>query len=158
MINARAESLSERRAFRDSLEARRCVILADGYYEWKVVGKSKAPFYFRLNDGRAFGLAGLWDRWERGDTMLETCTVITTDASREAATIHDRMPVLLVDDATKWWLDDSASARDLQLLLAPYDRNDLDLYEVGRFVNKADNDSPECIARLSTANADLLLL
>jgi len=149
MINARAESLSTRRAFRDSFESRRCVILADGYYEWKLVGKSKVPFYFRLNDGRAFGLAGLWDRWERGDTILETCTVITTDSSAKAATIHDRMPVLLVDDATKWWLDDSASGRDLQKLLAPYGRGDLELYEVGRFVNKADNDSADCIARVA---------
>ena len=147
MINARAESLSTRPAFRDSLQSQRCVILADGYYEWKVVGKSKVPFYFRLSDGRAFGLAGLWDRWERGDTVLETCTVITTDASTRAATIHDRMPVLLVDDATKRWLDDSASDRDLQSLLAPYGRDDLELYEVGRFVNKADNDSADCIAR-----------
>lgn len=147
MINARAESLSTRRAFRESFQTRRCLILADGYYEWKVVGKSKVPFYFRLNDGRAFGLAGLWDRWERGDTVLETCTVITTYSSPQAATIHDRMPVLLVDDATKWWLDDSASDRDLQSLLAPYNRKDLELYEVGRFVNKADNDSADCIAR-----------
>jgi len=75
--------------------------------------------------------------------------VITTDSSAKAATIHDRMPVLLVDDATKWWLDDSASGRDLQKLLAPYGRGDLELYEVGRFVNKADNDSADCIARVA---------
>ncbi|MFN2603042.1 MAG: SOS response-associated peptidase [Gemmatimonadaceae bacterium] len=158
MINARAESLNSRPAFRDSLESRRCVILADGYYEWKVVGKSKVPFYFRLNDGRAFGLAGLWDRWERGDTVLETCTVITTDASAQAATIHDRMPVLLMDDAAVRWLEDSLTSRELQLMLAPYDRNDLELYEVGRFVNKADNDSEDCIARVQPAEGDLLLL
>jgi putative SOS response-associated peptidase YedK len=147
MVNARAESLATRPAFRDSLGSRRCVILADGYYEWKVAGKSKVPYYFRLNDGRAFGLAGLWDRWERGDTVLESCTVITTDASPRAATIHERMPVLLVDDAATNWLDDSATSRQVQSMLTAYDRNDLELYEVGRFVNKADNDSAECIAR-----------
>ena len=149
LVNARAESLSTRPAFRDSLRTRRCVILADGYYEWKVVGRSKVPFYFRLNDGRAFGLAGLWDRWERDDTVLETCTVITTDAGSRSASIHDRMPVLLVDDATTQWLDDSASDRALQSLLAPYDGSDLDLYEVGRFVNSAGNDSADCIARVT---------
>jgi len=153
MINARAESLGTRPAFRDSLRARRCVILADGYYEWKVVGKSKSPFYFRLNDGRAFGLAGLWDRWERGDTVLETCTVITTDAGARSALIHDRMPVLLVDDAATKWLDVSALGRELQVLLTPYDHGDLELYEVGRFVNNAANDSPDCIVPFAADSA-----
>jgi putative SOS response-associated peptidase YedK len=148
MINARAESLTQRPSFRESLETRRCVILADGYYEWKVVGKTKVPMYFRLNDGRAFGLAGLWDRWERGDMMLETCTVITTNASPRAASVHDRMPVLLVDDAAVNWLDASAKTDDLRSLLTAYDREDLEMYEVARHVNNAANDSPECISRV----------
>jgi putative SOS response-associated peptidase YedK len=154
MVNARAESLTERPSFRETLETRRCVILADGYYEWKVVGKSKVPMYFRLSDGRAFGLAGLWDRWERGDTMLETCTVITTDASPLAATVHDRMPALLVDEATTSWLDPSAKLGDLRSFLSPYSRNDLEMYEVGRYVNNAANDSPACIERVVTQTAE----
>ena len=156
MINARAESLTEKPSFRESLQTRRCVILADGYYEWKSVGKTKVPMYFRLADGRALGLAGLWDIWDNGDTKLETCTVITTNAGSRSSAVHHRMPVLLVDDATTRWMDDSAREQDLRTLLAPYDRNDLEMYEVAKYVNNAANDSPECIAPFS--GADLLLL
>lgn len=156
MVNARAESLTEKPSFRESLQTRRCVILADGYYEWKSVGKTKVPMYFRLADGRAFGLAGLWDRWESGDKSLETCTVITTNAGARSAAVHHRMPVLLVDDAATRWMDESARESELQTLLAPYDRDDLEMYEVARYVNNAANDSPECTTPF--AGADLLLL
>lgn len=156
LVNARAESLTQKPSFRDSLQTRRCVILADGYYEWKLVGKKKVPMYIRLTDGRAFGLAGLWDRWENGDTSLETCTVITTNAGSRSSGIHHRMPVLLVDDATTRWMDDSARESELRTLLTPYDRDDLEMYEVARYVNNAANDSPECIVPFS--GADLLLL
>lgn len=147
LINARAESLLERPAFRDSFRSRRCAILADGYYEWAGKGKNRTPMYFRLSDGRAFGLAGLWDRWDRGDHPLETCTVITTDASAVAAQVHNRMPVLLVDDAIERWLDGSLRPSDLGSLLRPYERDDLETYEVSRYVNSPANDSPECISR-----------
>ena len=148
MINARAESLTEKPSFRESLQTRRCVILADGYYEWKSVGKGKVPFYFRLSDGRAFGLAGLWDRWENSETSLETCTVITTNAGTRSSAIHDRMPVLLVDDAATRWLDESAGKTEVGALLNPFECDDLEMYEVARYVNNAANDSPECIARI----------
>jgi putative SOS response-associated peptidase YedK len=147
LINARAESLLERPAFRDSFRSRRCAILADGYYEWAGKGKNRTPMYFRLSDGRAFGLAGLWDRWERGESPLETCTVITTDASPVAAQVHNRMPVLLVDDAIERWLDGSLRPSDLGPLLRPYERDDLETYEVSRYVNSPANDSAECISR-----------
>lgn len=151
MINARAESLADRASFKDSLRDRRCIILADGYYEWRGAGKARVPMYFRLSDGRAFGIAGLWDRWEKGAAPLETCTVITTNASPMARECHDRMPVLLVDDAVTRWLDDSADQKRLRSLLAPYEGNDLEMYEVGRYVNNPANDSPECIARVPDA-------
>jgi len=149
MINARAESLTERAAFSTPLRTQRCLILADGYYEWRAEGKAKIPMYFRLADGRAFALAGLWDRWEKGDAPLETCTVITTSAGRRTLPVHHRMPALLVDDAATAWLDGSARQSDLLSLLAPYDREDLEMYEVGRHVNNPANDSPECIRRVS---------
>jgi putative SOS response-associated peptidase YedK len=103
--------------------------------------------YFRLSDGRAFGLAGMWDRWERGDSQLETCTEVTTDASPLAGQVHNRMPVLLVDDAIERWLDGSLRPSELSSLLAPYRGDDLETYEVSRFVNSPANDSPECISR-----------
>lgn len=155
MINARAESLTERAAFSVPLESQRCIILADGYYEWRVAGKAKIPMYFRLADGRAFGLAGLWDRWEKGDAPLETCTVITTSAGARSRPFHHRMPVLLVDDAATAWLDGSATQRDLLSLLTSYDAEDLEMYDVGRQVNNTANDSPDCIARVQgTINAE----
>jgi putative SOS response-associated peptidase YedK len=151
MINARAESLADRASFKDSLRDRRCIILADGYYEWRGEGKARVPMYFRLSDGRAFGLAGLWDRWEKGAGPLETCTVITTNASTMARECHDRMPVLLVDDAVNDWLDSSADQKRLRSQLAPYEGNDLEMYEVARYVNNPANDSPECISRVPNA-------
>ena len=148
LINARAESLTERPAFSTPLRTQRCLILADGYYEWRRNGKTKTPVYFRLSDGRAFAFAGLWDCWNKGEAPLETCTVITTSAGKRAAVVHDRMPAMLVDDAVTSWLDVSARPRQLLSLLAPYDAEDLEMYEVARDVNNPANDSPECIARI----------
>jgi putative SOS response-associated peptidase YedK len=149
MINARAESLAERAAFSTPLQTQRCVILADGYYEWRVEGKSKIPMYFRLADRRAFGLAGLWDRWEKGDAPIETCTVITTSAGRRSLPVHPRSPVLLVDDALTAWLDNTATQRELLSMLSSYDADDLEMYEVSREINNTANDSPDCILPLS---------
>lgn len=151
MINARCESLRDKPSFRDNLRDQRCLILADGYYEWRAVGKQKIPMYFRLADGRAFGLAGLWDRWEKGDSPLETCTVITTDAGKRTSEYHHRMPVLLVDDATKSWLDGSMSELSLLDMLTAYEGEDLEAYEVGRYVNTPANDSEECIRRVDSS-------
>jgi putative SOS response-associated peptidase YedK len=145
MINARAESLAEKPAFRDSLREKRCLILADGWYEWRGKGKDRVPVHFRLSDGRPFGIAGLWDRWSRVTPALETCTVVTTNASTRARAVHDRMPVIFVDDAVTAWVDGSASLRDLVSLLRPYEGNDLELFEVSRYVNNPANDSPECL-------------
>src|SRR5215211_7320661 len=126
MINARAESLTEKAAFSAPLESQRCIILADGYYEWRSAGKSKIPMYFRLADGRAFGLAGLWDRWDKSDTPIETCTVITTSAGRRTRQYHHRMPVMLVDDANTAWLDGTATQGELLRMLISYEADDLD--------------------------------
>lgn len=149
MINARAESLTEKPSYSTPLRKQRCLILADGYYEWKAVGKKKVPFYFRLADRRAFGLAGLWDRWDKGDAPLETCTVITTAAGPRTSPIHHRMPVLLSDSAATAWLEGAASAAKLLSLMVPYEAEDLEMYEVSRYVNDPANDSAECIARLT---------
>jgi putative SOS response-associated peptidase YedK len=147
MVNARAESLTEKPSYRVPLQTQRCLVLADGYYEWKSVGRERTPMYFRLNDGRAFGLAGLWDRWHGGEATLETCTVITTAAGTRASSCHHRMPVLLVDDAATKWMDGSLPEKEVLGLLRPYDSEELQMYEVGRFVNNPANDSAECIRR-----------
>ncbi len=148
MINARAESLTRKPSYQLPFKNRRCLILADGYYEWKTEGKTRTPMYCRLADGRAFALAGLWDRWEKGGSTLDTCVVITTPAGERTLPIHHRMPALLVDDAATRWMNDDATERDLLSLLRPYDAEDLEIYEVSRYVNTPANDSEECIRRV----------
>ena len=100
LINARAETVAEKPAFRSAFKSRRCLIPADGYYEWKKTGSRKQPYYLRLQDERPFALAGLWDRWNGGgkDAPLETCTIITTEANEITCPIHDRMPAILAED------------------------------------------------------------
>ena len=148
MTNVRAESLTGKPAWSTPLRTQRCLVLADGYYEWKVVGKGRAPYYFKLSDGRAFGLAGLWDRWEKGNSMIGTCTVITTSASKRALAYHHRMPVLLTEETAAAWLDPEASPAELKSLMVGYDSEDLEMYPVSRYVNDPANDSAECIQRI----------
>jgi putative SOS response-associated peptidase YedK len=145
MINARAESIAERPAFRDAFAERRCLIIADGYYEWRGSGKGRAPFFFHMKGNEAFVLAGLWDRWRKDGSDLETCVIITTDASERAVLIHDRMPAILPLEKAKEWIDRSTPPERALNLLQPYETDDLESYEVSRFVNGPLNDSSECI-------------
>ncbi len=149
MINARAESLAERSAFATPLRYRRCVVIADGYFEWMREGKKKRPFFFRYNDDRAFPIAGLWDRWSRVSPPMESCTVITTRASTRTVACHDRMPAILSLDAARKWLDPETPVKRCLELLGPCEDEDFDFYEVSTFVNSPANDSPECIERIT---------
>ena len=148
MTNVRAESLTGKAAWATPFRTQRCLVLADGYYEWKVVGKGKAPYYFKLSDGRAFGLAGLWDRWEKGDAPIGTCTVITTAAGPRTSPYHHRMPVVLTEEAATAWLNPAASLAELGSLMVAYESEDLEMFEVSRHVNDPANDSAECIQRI----------
>jgi Uncharacterized conserved protein len=148
MINARAESLAEKPSWSMPLRTQRCLILADGYYEWKAGEKGKIPFYFRLADGRAFGLAGLWDRWDKGESPMETCTVITTAAGTRTSSYHHRMPVVLTEESATAWLNPASSPAELGSLMVAYESEDLEMFEVSRYVNDPANDSAECIQRI----------
>lgn len=156
MINARAESLAEKPSWERSLRERRCVILADGYYEWTGTGKARAPWFFHLSGHQPFAMAGLWDRWQRGTDLRETCTVITTRAGARTLAIHHRMPVLLPLDLASEWLDPATPVRRALELLEPYERQDLECYAVSRYVNSPANDSPDCIAPLDRINPPAL--
>ena len=145
MINARSDSIAGKPAFRDSFRDRRCIVLADGYYEWTGTGKSRVPHFFHMSGHRPFAMAGLWDMWEGKGVRAETCTIITTDASERASTYHHRMPALLTLDSAAEWLDPRTSAARALELLVPYAADDLECYEVSRFVNTPANDSAECI-------------
>jgi len=145
MINARSDTLATKDSWESLLRKRRCLILADGYYEWTSTDKSRTPVFFHLSGHRPFALAGIWDRWEKDGETLETCAIITTNPSPLAAKFHHRMPVLLSLDAAEEWIDPSTRTRRAVELMAPYNEADLECYEVSRFVNSPANNSRECI-------------
>jgi putative SOS response-associated peptidase YedK len=150
MINARAETVATKPSFRNAYRQRRCVVLADGYYEWMKVGPTKVPMRIRLPDDSPFTLAGLWERWApSGGEPLETCTLITTAATPGVAAIHDRMPVILEEDARRRWLDPATPTGELGALLTGYD-GVLDAYAVSTVVNSPANDRPDCLVPAPT--------
>ena len=149
MINARSDTLATKETWEFLLRKRRCLVLADGYYEWTSTDKSRTPMFFHLRGHRPFAMAGVWDRWEKDGESLETCAIITTDASSLAAKFHHRMPVLLSLDEAEEWIDPATRTRRAVELMVPYKEADLECYEVSRFVNSPANDSPECIEPVS---------
>jgi putative SOS response-associated peptidase YedK len=157
MINARAETLSERPSYREALQRFRCLIPADGFYEWQArAGLPKLPWHITRGDGRPFAFAGLWAVWRpsaAGDERppIRTCTIITTRASPGIAELHDRMPVMLEPAAEKTWLDPSTSQGDLADLLRPF-RGELAARPVGRAVSDAKYDGPDCLADADPAD------
>ena len=147
MINARAETLSEKPSFRSAFKRRRCLVVADGFYEWKKSERGKQPYYIRMNDGRPIAFAGLWERWKAPSGItVESCTIITTEPNALMADLHNRMPVILSPPVYSQWLDptmkDPTQLRDL---LAPYEPNDMQADPVSTLVNSPSNDSPECV-------------
>ena len=150
MINARGDTVASKPAFRQSFIKRRCLIVADGFYEWqKTGGSKKQPFYIRLKNDRPFGFAGLWDRWKHDGTAIESCTIITTDANELMAPIHDRMPVIVPPDSYDVWLDPAVQDPErLQPLLTAYPAEELTAYPVSTVVNNPRNEQPECITKV----------
>ena len=146
MINARSETLAHKPSFRTAFKKRRCLIVADGFYEWKHAGRRKEPFYVQLENGTVFGFAGLWESWKSPDgNIVESCTVITTSANELIRKIHDRMPVILPPEDYETWLQDSTQEQTLQQLLAPYPAEKMEMYRVSSEVNSPKNDTPACI-------------
>ena len=145
MINARSETAPEKPSFRRAFRGRRCLIAADGFYEWKREEGGKQPYYFRMQDGRPFAFAGLWESWDKGGGELLTCTILTTRPNSVLEGIHDRMPVILPHDAYNAWLDPDADREELGELMIPYPGDDLETYPVSRFVNSPRNNDERCI-------------
>ena len=142
MINARSESIGEKPSFRPSLIDKRCIVLADGYYEWQVHGKAKVPFMVTMLDGSPFAFAGLWEQWNGTSSgPIETCSTITTDPNELLATVHDRMPVILQREDYDRWLDPTnQDIDDLESLLVPYPSDEMNVEEVSPVINNARND------------------
>ena len=146
MINARSESITEKPAFRHAFKSRRCLIPADGFYEWKKEKGGKQPYYIRMCDERLFVFAGLWDRWEKGDQPIESCTILTTSPNELVQPIHDRMPVILAQAEHDMWLDpDYPDSEGLLSILRPYPAEEMEAHPVSRRVNNPKNDDEGCV-------------
>jgi len=147
LINARAETLQEKPSFRTAFRRRRCLVLADGFYEWKQGERGKTPMYIRLASGKPFAFAGLWESWNAPDASnVLSCTIITTQPNELMATIHNRMPVILPEEAYSTWLESAeADPQRLSGLLKPYPAEQMQAYPVSPLVNSPKNDVPELI-------------
>jgi putative SOS response-associated peptidase YedK len=153
LINARSETVAEKPAFRAAFQRRRCLVLADGFYEWQKVDGAKQPYYIRLRDGSPFAMAGLWEHWEGGEgSVIQSCTLLTTEPNLLIQPLHSRMPVLLAAQDYDLWLDPQVQRPErLAPLLRPYPATEMVAYPVSRRVNNPDNDDPHNIEPLSTA-------
>lgn len=140
IINARVETIDEKPSFNESFEKRRCLIPADGFYEWERHGKIAQPYYFQMENEEPFFFAGVWDQWRSGDRLITSCAIITTTANELLATIHNRMPVILGSELHDLWLDESSRAADLKDLLVPFDAQQMKSHAVGYEVNDAKVD------------------
>ncbi len=151
MINARSETAATSPAFRAAFRRRRCLVPADGFFEWQKLDRRKQPFYMRMQDGQPFAFAGLWEHWQGKDgQVIDTCTILTTDPSDLLRPIHDRMPVILDPAAYTLWLDPSVQDPErLRPLLRPYPVDRMEAYPVSQLVNSPVNDLPDCIAPLA---------
>ena len=145
MINARAETLTEKPAFRSLLRSKRCVLVTDGYYEWQQTDSGKQPFYIHHRQGQILPMAGLWDKWlDENEKEWNTYTVITTEPAESISHIHNRMPVILNKSHIDCWINSDYPPNEAIEYLKPYD-NPLEFYPVSAFVNSPANNTVECI-------------
>jgi putative SOS response-associated peptidase YedK len=152
LINARGESAAEKPAFRAAMKLRRCLIPADGFYEWQAVGGRKQPFFVRAKSGAPFAFAGLWETWTGPNgEELETAAIVTTQANRTLASIHDRMPVVVPPEAFELWLDCAhVDATTAAVLIQPAPEDLFEAYAVSTAVNRTANDNPKLVERMAT--------
>ena len=155
MINARAETVAERPSFRTAFQRRRCLVLADGFYEWERKGSSRRPMRIVIASGEPFAFAGLWDAWRdpKGEIVC-SCAIITTSANELLSPIHDRMPVILPRKLESFWLDHDIQDPALARILTPYTTDEMAAYEVSFLVNSPANDGPELVVPVREADPD----
>lgn len=153
MINARAETATEKPSFRQAVRTRRCLVPADGFFEWSKTPGGKQPHHIRFTDRRVFAFGGLWERWDRGpEPPIESFTILTTTPNSLVRTIHDRMPVIIPPDSWDEWLEPAPLAPDRRdRLTAPYDPSAMESVQVCKRVNTPSNDDPECLSEIKTA-------
>lgn len=153
LINARAETAATKPSFRRAFKTQRCLIVADGFYEWQADGHRRQPWYFQLANGQPFSFAGLWERWDKAGTTIESCTVLTCSANQLMQPIHDRMPVILPAEHEATWLDPAEhdTAR-LSKLLKPFPAAAMTAQRVGDLVNSPRHETPACIEPLPASD------
>jgi putative SOS response-associated peptidase YedK len=151
LINARSETVAEKPSFRYAFKSRRCLVPADGFYEWQCQERGRQPFFIRMREGTSFAIAGLWEHWQGPEgEVIESCTLLTTAANEMMRLLHDRMPVILNPKDYDLWLDPAVQKREALLpLLRPYDAEAMVAYPVRPVVNSPANDSPLCIEPLT---------
>jgi putative SOS response-associated peptidase YedK len=154
LINARSETVEEKPAFRDAFKKRRLLIPADGFYEWQRTEGRKQPFFFQMRDESPFGFAGLWERWQGEGHLIESCTILTTEANEALSPVHDRMPVILHSSDYELWLDEDVRKRELlKELLRPYPSSEMISYPVSTAINSPSNQGEKLIERMEVNSA-----
>lgn len=149
LINARSEDIEKKPSFRSAFRRRRCLIPADGFFEWQRMGKQrKQPYYLKMADDSPMAFAGVWERWSNDGISLESCAILTTEANAVVRPFHDRMPVILPRDTWRTWLSPESPPAELHKLLRPAPDEVLVAYPVSTAVNYVANDSPSCIEPL----------
>jgi putative SOS response-associated peptidase YedK len=145
-INARVETIDEKPTFSESFQRRRCLIPADGFYEWERLNKKTSqPYYFQMKDGAPFAFAGVWDRWKSNGNTINSCAIITTTANELLSTIHHRMPVIMPPESHDLWLDAASRAADLKDLLVPFPASEMTSHAVSRNVNDTKQDDEDLL-------------
>jgi putative SOS response-associated peptidase YedK len=142
-INARAETVTTKPAFRAAYKARRCLIPASGFYEWKRDVEPKQPYFIHRRDNNPMAFAGLWETWQGADKTIESCTIVTTEANEMMAKLHNRMPVILDPEDFDWWM--TGAAHEVGQLLVPYPSEKLEAYPISRIVNNPRNEGPDLL-------------
>lgn len=150
LVNARSETAAEKPSFRAAMKRRRCLIPANGFYEWVPIGAAKQPFYIQMKDERPFALAGLWEQWCGADgSEIESCTILTTEANSLLKTLHPRMPVIIHPEDYDRWMDPSNERpQEVQDLLRPFPPEGMEAHPVSRRVNNTRNDDPACMEKV----------
>lgn len=157
MINARSETAAEKPSFRSAFQRRRCIIPADGFYEWqKLADRRRQPWFIHLPEEAPFGFAGLWESWKSKDSgeVVASCTILTTQASEDLQELHERMPVILPPEAHAAWLSSEASPGQLQSLMVPLPKGTLLRHPVATSVNKVAHDQPDCVTPVELPDSD----
>lgn len=148
IINARVETIAEKASFNESFQKRRCLIFADGFYEWERSGKISQPYYFQLKDGEPFAFAGVWDKWRANDRMITSCAIITTKANELLSTIHTRMPVILPPELYDFWLNEDSREPELKEILMPFPAAEMISHAVSYDVNDVKNEGEHLLRRV----------